>query len=67
VVTPLEVSPLVLGVPAGLQLAVLDGGVRMPVVQVVQPTPAPPPVVVAPTPAPPPYVPPVYAPKQDRN
>jgi hypothetical protein len=50
-----------------MQLAVLDGGVRLPVVEVVQPAP----IVVAPTPAPAPapapYVAPVYAPKQDRN
>ena len=51
--------------PQGLQFAVLQGGVRMPIYQeeVVQPAP----VVVPVAPAPAPYVAPVYVPKQDRN
>ena len=59
-----QIAPLV----AGLQLAVLGGGVRMPIYQVVetqrsQTTP----IVPARTPAPVPYVAPFHPPKQDRN
>ena len=65
-------APAASGVPAGLQLAVMGGGVRMPLVQVVeaQPEEAPPieaPRAVAAAPVAPPYVAPYYPPKQDRN
>jgi hypothetical protein len=54
--------------PPGGEFVVVDEGVSMPAVPVVQVPP--PPVVAAPPPppiAPAPYVAPVYAPKQDRN
>ena len=70
-VTPelIGLAPLVVGVPAGLQLAVLGGGVRMPLVEVAETTPVPQavPVVARPVPLAPVYVAPVYPRKQDRN
>lgn len=63
--------PPVLAPPAVFTLAVLGGGVRMPLVQVVEAPPVAvveaPPAVVPLAPPPPPYVPPVYPRKQDRN
>ncbi len=61
-----------IGTPVGLQLAVLSGGVRMPLVPVVETeTIQPSPVVfnapLAVPAAPVPYVAPVYPRKQDRN
>ena len=65
-------APVMFGAPAGLQLAVLGGGVAMPRVPVAVAAPQPivimPAPVLAPAPAPPaPYVAPVYPRKQDRN
>jgi hypothetical protein len=62
-------APVVIGAPAGLEFAVLGGGVRMPLIQVVETRPVPAsPVVAAPIPpAPVAYVAPVYPRKQDRN
>lgn len=59
-----QIAPLVVG----LKFAILEGGVRMPVYQVVetqrsQPTP----MVMAQRPASLPYVAPIHPPKQDRN
>ena len=61
-------TPLV-GAPAGVEFAVLGGGVRMPLIQVVETRPVPVIATVAPPvpPAPAPYVAPVYPRKQDRN
>jgi len=60
--------PVVVGVPRGVELAVLDNGVRMPAIE----TPAPPAeleeVVPPPPPPPPPKPPvPVYPKKQARH
>ena len=65
-------APTLVGAPLGLQLAVLGGGVRMPVAQVVeaQPLQAAPVVVpeaAAVAVAPAPYVAPFHPRKQDRN
>jgi hypothetical protein len=66
-----ELAPVVVGTPAGLQLAVLSGGVRMPAIPVVETTQSPvvftTPLVVPVAVAPVPYVAPVYPRKQDRN
>ena len=64
-----ELAPVVVETPAGLQLAVLSGGVRMPAIPVAETVTAP---IVFNTPlvvpaAPVPYVAPVYPRKQDRN
>jgi hypothetical protein len=61
------VAPIEVGAPVGLELAVVGGGVRMPLVEVVEtPVLA---VVTAPVilPAPRAYIAPVYPRKQDRN
>jgi len=50
----------------GLNISVLDEGIRMPPVVVAKPAPVPPPPVVVP-PAPPVYVPPVLPRRPDRN
>jgi filamentous hemagglutinin family protein len=50
----------------GLDISVLDEGIRMPPVVVAKPAPVPPPPVVVP-PAPPVYVPPVLPRRPDRN
>ena len=50
----------------GLDIAVLDEGIRMPPVVVAKPAPVPPPPVVVP-PAPPVYVPPVLPRRPDRS
>ena len=59
-------APVVIavGTPVGMQLAVLGGGVRMPLIQVVEAQPVP--IFVDASPRIP-YVPPVYPRKQDRN
>jgi hypothetical protein len=67
-----EVPPAVIVVPAGLTLAVLGGGVRMPLIHVVEVRPPPVVEVVQPAPviaavAPAPYVAPIHPRKQDRN
>ena len=63
------IAPVAAAAAAGIRLAVLEGGVRMPVVQVLEAPAQPRPVIVprAPAPVQAPYVAPVYAPKQDRN
>jgi hypothetical protein len=65
-----EVPTAVVAVPAGLILAVVGGGVRMPLIHVVEVHPAPVVEVVQPAPvvvAQAPYVAPVLPRKQDRN
>ncbi len=62
-------APVMIGAPVGPQLAVLGGGVAMPLVPVA--VVAPQPIVYTPaatvTAVPAPYVAPVYPRKQDRN
>jgi len=65
---------LVVAAPVGLQFAVLNGGVSLPRIPVVEARPiattplvTAPLVVPAPTPTPTPNVAPVYAPRRARN
>lgn len=59
------VTPVAMEIPAGLLLAVLDTGVRMPVVQ--RPAPVPLEEETPPVPTPPSPPVPVYPPKQARH
>jgi len=65
-------APVTIGTPAGLQLAVLGGGVNMPLIPVVETSVVPAAPIVLTTPLLVPaaqaaYVAPVYPRKQDRN